>query len=74
MHSGTYWSGALRLADEVAGYGNISHQVAQAVGAFAHATTKDTAVRLLRVLAADAEEGVRAKAMETLLTINRPPE
>jgi HEAT repeat protein len=53
---------------------DVRYQVAQAVGAVADATTKDTAVRLLRLLAADAEEGVRAKAMETLLILNRPPE
>lgn len=53
---------------------DVRYQVAQAIGAVADATTKDTAVRLLRLLAADAEEGVRAKAMETLLTLNRPPE
>jgi len=45
---------------------DVRYQVAQAVGAVADAATKDTAVRLLRLLAADAEEGVQAEAMETL--------
>jgi len=49
---------------------DVRYQVAQAVGAVADAATKDTAVRLLRLLAADAELGVRAKAIETLLTLH----
>jgi len=53
---------------------DVRYQVVQAVGAVADAATKATAVRLLRLLAADADEGVRAKAMETLLTLIRPPE